>query len=242
MTLAYDFSSLKIAPPLFRTLCVSRCHTIKQIIQYIDLIKSDDIAGSNGDYFTSSEGGQVPWLSATEFGYDTKAGHGTHVAGSAAGAPLNNPAELVTCEAGKVLSCVGGCIDDDGFITDDLVSTSMAVLTDIDRLCPAFGCDPETNDLCMSDDVSETLTSNAGMAQGAKLSIFDMFFFEDGLGIFIGNGLWEPCEEAGCKLHSNSWGGDFECQLGPNDVAHDQFMYEVRRSSSFEHWMNCETL
>lgn len=229
--------SLTAAPPP-PCVCIPRLR-VKQIVQYIDLIKSDDIAGSHGDSFTTSKGAQIPWLSATEFGYDAKAGHGTHVAGSAAGAPLNNPAEPVTCEVGKVLSCVGGCIDDDGFVTDDLITTSYAVLTDIDRYCPAFGCDPETNDLCMSDDVSETLTSNAGMAQGAKLSIFDIFFFEVGLADFVGNGLWEPCVEAGCKLHSNSWGGDRECQPGPNDIAYDQFMYEVRPPKSRCGLMSC---
>ncbi|CAN0423346.1 unnamed protein product, partial [Ectocarpus sp. 12 AP-2014] len=88
-----------------------------------------------------------------------KAGHGTHTAGSAAGATLNNPAELVTCPPGK-------------------------------------------------------------------LAIFDVFYGNYGLVEHIGNGLWEPCVEAGCKLHSNSWGADEGCETTPMDLLYDAFMYE----------------
>lgn len=170
-----------------------------------------------------------PWLPADEFEKDYRAGHGTHTAGSAAGSTLNTPAETVTCaDTSKVTSCVGGCIDDDGFgETDDLVTTSVAQYFDIDRLCADFGCDADIDDLCLGDDVGQTLTDNGGVARGAKLAIFDTFFGDFSLGYFAGNGLWEPCVEAGCKLHSNSWGSDDECQLGPLDTLYDEFMYEV---------------
>ena len=204
------------------------CHRFK-IVQYINLIKSDDAAGSHGESFTSDQGGQFPWIPGEDFEYDYEAGHGTHTAGSAAGATLNNPAETVTCGTGRTLSCVGGCIDDDPYeVDDDLVTTFYASALDIDRLCPAFGCDPDFDDFCMSDDVSETLTKNGGMAQGAKLAIFDAFYGDFGLMDYAGNGLWEPCAEVDCKLHSNSWGADYECELSSMDARYDDFMYKVR--------------
>lgn len=184
-------------------------------------------------------GGKFPWLPAEEFEYDDIAGHGTHTAGSAAGATLNNPAETVACGVGEVLSCVGGCIDEDPSVTeDDLVTTSVAQYFDIDRLCPLFGCDSDTDELCLSEDASDigtdtegvnvTLTNNGGMAQGAKLAIFDAFHGDFGLSSVVGNDLWETCAEADCKLHSNSYGGELECQLGPADTLYDSYMYEVR--------------
>ncbi len=212
--------------------CPSRSANTHKIIQYINLIKSDDTAGSHGSSFTTDRGGLWPWLSADEFEYDYEAGHGTHTAGSAAGSTLNTPAETVTCAAGRTLSCVGGCIDDDPFETeDDLVTTSIAHLyLDIDRLCPEFGCDPEVDEFCLSDDVSETLTNHGGMAQGAKLAIFDGFYEDFGFMDFAGNGLWETCADAGCKLHSNSWGADYECEVSSSDTLYDDFMYQVRFS------------
>ncbi len=121
---------------------------------------------------------------------------------------------------------MGGCIDETG-LNDDLVEPYHE-LVDLDRLCPAFGCDDVENPACLSDDVSETLTNNGGMAQGAKLAIFDVFYGNYGLVEHIGNGLWEPCVEAGCKLHSNSWGADEGCETTPMDLLYDAFMYEVR--------------
>ncbi|CAN0545123.1 unnamed protein product, partial [Ectocarpus sp. 12 AP-2014] len=69
------------------------------------------------------------------------AGHGTHTAGSAAGATLNDPAETITCSGDETLGCVGGCIDESE-TTDDLVSSAIQMaLPDLDRLCPMYGCD-----------------------------------------------------------------------------------------------------
>lgn len=125
---------------------------------------------------------------------------------------------------------MGACIEDNPSATDDDLVSSYMQYADIDRLCPLFselGCDDMEEDECLSDDVSENLTQNGGMAQGAKLAIFDAFYGDIGLPGFVGNGLWEPCREADCKIHSNSWGGDYECQLGPEDVLYDTFMYQV---------------
>ncbi|CAM9790716.1 unnamed protein product, partial [Ectocarpus fasciculatus] len=202
----------------------------RKIIQYIDLVNPDSpydaFYTSQGNYITSQGNYISYYLPADQFGEDDEAGHGTHTAGSAAGATLNDPAETITCIEDDTLSCVGACIDDLD-TTDDLVSASyQAYYTDLDRLCPMYGCDNTTDTTCLSDNVPETLSNNGGMAQGAKLAIFDVFYGDYDASGSIGNGLWEPCLEAGCKLHSNSLGADYECSVASWDITNDQFMYE----------------
>lgn len=122
---------------------------------------------------------------------------------------------------------MGGCINDGrtSSADDDLVSYFQYLeLVGMDRLCPLFGCD---GDHCLGNNSSETLAEHGGVAQGAKLAIFDIFYGEDDFGDFAGNGLWEVCLDAGCKVHSNSWGGDSLCSLGPSDLLYDSFMYNV---------------
>lgn len=159
------------------------------------------------------------------FGDDGPAGHGTHVASSAAGSTLNNPAETITCDAGTTLGCAGGCIDT-SYLTDDLVSyTSQTNVPDLDRMCPLFGCpDDDDNPFCLGEDVGVTLAENGGMAQGAKIAFFDIVDDDGTFGGVPGNGLWEPCREAGCKIHSNSWGG-LICATQAMDIEYDSFMY-----------------
>lgn len=178
------------------------------------MIKPDSTSSVSGYYFFPADG----------FGDDDKAGHGTHTAGTAAGATLNTPAETASCDTGSTLSCVGACIDATG--SDDDLVTYYYQYADIDRLCPMLGCDDDS-ELCLGDDVGATLAANGGMAQGAKLAIFDIFAGEAGMTDIVGNGLWEPCLEAGCKIHSNSWGGSGMCLLSTIDIAYDDFMYQV---------------
>ena len=194
------------------------------------MIKPDSVPGSHGSSFATSNGDRFPWTPAGGFEEDEVAGHGTHTAGSAAGASLNTPAETVSCDGTKVLGCVGGCIEPDGTrSTDDLVDygSQTSYDEDIDRICPMFECDDEAEQWCLSDDVAETLTEHGGMARGAKLAIFDTFSGDLALVDYPGNGLWEPCLEAGCKLHSSSWGGDYMCSVDTLDVVYDDFMYKV---------------
>lgn len=207
-------SSTESLLPLAPAPSSSRLACLVQIIQYIDMIKPDSTTSIPGYYLYPADG----------FGDDEKAGHGTHTAGTAAGATLNTPAETVTCGTGETLSCVGGCIDATGS-DDDLVSY-YEQYADIDRLCPMLECDDDS-ELCLDDDVGATLAANGGIAQGAKLAIFDIFSVENTGLDSAGNGLWEPCLEAGCKIHSNSWGGDGLCLVYPNDILYDEFMYKV---------------
>ena len=107
--------------------------------------------------------------------------------------------------------------------------------TDLDKLCPAFDCAGAEEARCLGDDVGETLAAHGGMAQGAKLAIFDIFFGDYSFGDLAGNGLWEACKDAGCRIHSNSYGVDSRCKLGPVDLLYDAFMYEVRNVRALLH-------
>eukprot|EP00904_Undaria_pinnatifida_P011000 jgi/Undpi1/702/HiC_scaffold_10.g04166.m1 len=189
----------------------------RKIIQYINLIKSDAVPGSHGSSFMTSGGDQHPWIPAYHFEEDDVEGHGTHVAGSAAGAMLTTPAETsTTCSGTEVPGCVGGCVDPD----------DAPFGADLDSLCPMLGCDDTTDERCLSDEVSQTLADHGGMARGAKLAIFDVgvggkLFFS-----LVGSDLWQPCLEAGCMIHSLSGGSDDLCEVDALDIEFDTFMHE----------------
>lgn len=201
-----------------------------QIVQYINLVRADE--GAFADNYFTYEGRQYTWIEASSFNEDEEVGHGTHTAGSAAGSTLTSPAETVSCPTGQVVSCVGGCIDDDlARSDDDLASASIQAnrTIDIDRICPSFGCGDAGEEYCLSDDVSEVLTEHGGAARGAKLAIFDTFLQDASLAELAGTDLWTACEEAGCNIHSGSYGADLECAMSASDIAHDGYMYDVRR-------------
>ena len=216
---------------------VASCPTCEpmQVIQYINMIKTDSMAGygivysSGGDFFYH--------ISTADFQGDDVEGHGTHTAGSALGATLTNPAETTTCDGTtKVPGCVGGCVDVDRSSWGDDLLTMPAYsvfAADVDRICPVLECDDETEQWCLSDDVGETLAEHGGMAQGAKLAFFDIFADKLVIAHHVGNGLWEPCLEAGCKVHSNSWGDtDPLCRVKAIDIQYDDFMHKVSNSRS----------
>ncbi|CAM9855742.1 unnamed protein product [Laminaria digitata] len=182
---------------------------------------------------TTSGGNNILW--ADHFYYEhflgnEVEGHGTHTAGSALGSTRNTPADTpTTCSGTEVPGCVGGCVDVDSTSWGDdlltLLPYHLGYDADIDRLCPMVDCDEETDERCLSDDVGQTLADHGGMAQGAKLAFFDVFAGNVSLTSFVGNGLWEPCLEAGCKIHSVSIGADTECAVAARDVVFDDFMY-----------------
>lgn len=215
----------------------SPCSRLReQVIQYINLIKADGVdEGST----TSANGAKFPFVSGAEFNQDDALGHGTHTAGSAAGATLNNPAVIIECTGSEMMGCGGSCFSDEVDVSytlsdfDDADDDDFMVMDEpdsIEKLCPRFGCLGGNEDQCLSDDVAETLTENGGMAQGAKLAVFDMFFGDYSYGDLAGNGLWEACMDAGCKLHSNSYGVDSRCELSSLDLMYDDFMYKVSLS------------
>lgn len=137
-----------------------------QVIQYIDMIKVDSVPWLG--YVSTSGGGEFYDISTGGFRGDDVEGHGTHTAGSALGATINTPAETTTCSGTKDPGCVGGCIDADRTSWGDDLVTLPANLSDfgadVDRICRMHGCDGETVEWCLSDDVGETLTNNGGMA------------------------------------------------------------------------------
>lgn len=190
------------------------------------MVDSDPDVAYSGASSISQERG-FAWVPGTEFGQDSVAGHGTHTAGSAAGATLSIPAETVTCDTTQVLGCAGGCIDKNmAVMDDDLLSDEKETLeiADLDRLCPSFGC---SGDQCLGGNKGKTLTENGGVAQGAKLAIADIFFMGAGLSSYAGTNLWDACNGAGCKIHSNSYGTDLNCSVDALDVRHDEWMYNV---------------
>lgn len=195
-----------------------------QIVQYIRLVGPDS-SGDNPYFYTSDGAGPYQWYASSGFGTDWENGHGTHTAGSAAGASLNNPAVTDTCTGTDELGCIGGCLN-----TSYVASLLNDYERDFDNLCPQFDCDGFGADyeVCLDEDVSATLTENGGVAQGAKLAIFDVSFHgEKFWGSLAGNGKWEVTDGTGCVLHSNSWGGDNYCTVGSEEVLYDEYMYEV---------------
>lgn len=201
-------------------------------MQYISLVASDDTAQGSayGEYSETNSGARLPWIDGDQYNSENPAGHGTHAAGSAAGATLSFPANTTTCASDRVLSCVGGCIVENSLSGDDLVSASLqnSLQADIDRLCPKYGCDGWGDEVCLSDDAATTLAEHGGMAPGAKISVFDVLTETITIGTYLaGSGLWDPAMEIGGKLHSNSWGGDLDCQVDFLDVLFDRWMFNV---------------
>lgn len=198
-----------------------------QIIQYISFIKANDGDDAYGNYYTTRSGQKFQWYSADGFTTETPGGHGSHTAGTAAGATLNTPPETLTCDedAGEQLGCVGDCIT-----AAEAASFVDNFLLDLDVMCEAFNCDGQGSghELCLEGNTQEILASNGGVAQGAKLAIFDAS--ADNVQIFAslaGTGLWDAAEDTGAMVHSNSWGSDTLCLVESSSVEYDEFMHQV---------------
>lgn len=180
--------------------------------------------GTQSSVFSTSSGGVYPWYSGSGFGQDLAGGHGTHTAGSAAGAALTDPAEAAVCVGTDTLGCLGECLNQTYLWA--LLGNDEA---DWDTWCARFDCDGSGSDGCLAGDVAGTLAGNGGMAQGARLAIFDTSF--DGVSIWVslvGNDLWEAADGTGCLVHSNSWGGYSYCTVDAECIMFDEYMHEVR--------------
>ena len=156
------------------------------------------------------------------YGLDLEDGHGTHTAGTAAGAVLSSPATTVNCTTNEALGCIGTCLN----AAEEILFLYDNVPT-WDTLCPQFDCD-NFGDPCLGENVSATLTENGGVAQGAKISVFDAS--TDGVHVWappVLNGLWESTNGTDSFLHSNSWGIDNDCNVDSLTVVYDEYMYEV---------------
>lgn len=199
---------------------------LSQIVQYIRLVAPDD-PGEPSFFYTSNGRGPYQWYSSYGFGLDMADGHGTHTAGSAAGATLNDPAETDVCSGTDELGCIGGCLNT-SYVTSLL--DNNVHLADFATWCPQFDCDGNGADyeFCLSEDISGILSENGGMAQGAKLAIFDTSVDGNAIwGSLAGNGMWTSTDGTGCLLHSNSWGADQLCAVDKESVLNDEYMYEV---------------
>ena len=156
------------------------------------------------------------------FGLDLEDGHGTHTAGTAAGAVLNRPATTGACATNETLGCIGTCLsvaEETSLLADDFLTW--------DTLCPQFNCD-YFGDPCLGEDVSATLKESGGVAQGAKISVFDVSVDGQNVSAHLAmNGLWESTIGTGSFVHSNSWGSDNDCNVNSYTVAYDEYMYEV---------------
>lgn len=190
------------------------------MIQYINLVKSDSEDQEHDDATTTDGGVRFPFVPADDFEQDDSLGHGTHVSGTVAGSTRSSSPTVESCSTGGSDGCVGGCVSDDDDDDDDKVQ--------LDELCSEFDCGGAGDERCLGDDVEEILSEHKGVAPEAKLAIFDIFFGDYSYGDLAGNGLWEACMSAGCTIHSNSYGVDSRCDLGPLDLMYDEFMYEVR--------------
>lgn len=185
----------------------------------------EDTTNSDGIgyyYTTPTYGSKIYASSLTGFGEDTEEGHGTHTAGSAAGATLNSPADAGSCSEEEELGCIGGCVSE-----VNLESMLDNNELDWDALCPQHECDGLSGS-CLGEDVAETLTSNGGVAQGAKLTIFDASADGDSMWTNLAlNGLWDATSGTNAFLHSNSLGGDGACNVDSECITYDQYMYDV---------------
>lgn len=148
----------------------------------------DQIDG-DGCYFSEI------YRSGSGDGYDEdeEEGHGTHTAGTAAGAILSDFKQS-DCARYAERGCVGRCIAS--------ISASDAAnndLFDIDTFCPAYAFDGNSSSAqdFLSDNSTLNLYDNHGVVPGAKLSIIDVSHGGQLWGTFAGNGPWSVTSGTG---------------------------------------------
>ncbi|CAM9477835.1 unnamed protein product, partial [Choristocarpus tenellus] len=185
----------------------------RKVVQYIDFVRTN-LSGDSGAERDPADG----------FGIDLEDGHGTHVGGSAAGSTLHSPPVIVECDVGEELVCSGKCV-----ARANIAYMQNNGVFDIDTYCPDYDCDgvDAGSPNCLGNDRASTLSEHEGMAPGAKIAVFDLSGDGDFiLSTLLGNGLWEAANDTGAKIHTNSWGGDYLCDLDSDSTLYDGYLSE----------------
>lgn len=201
---------------------------VTQVVQYMELFKTPNSSQtsvySDSFYYYSEIYETMTPNSTARYDQDVPDGHGTHTAGTAAGAMVAD--HLKACPAGQVSGCVGKCLT-----IEEATKPRDGGAFDLDTRCPAFGCaenGSEHTSGCLSNDATRNVEQSGGVARGAKLAVFDVSGGGQWRSMEVGNDLWAVSAETGAKVHSNSWGmADAWCAFGEWDVQYDAFMYEV---------------
>ena len=165
------------------------------------------------------------------FDKDIKGGHGTWVAGIAAGSVSpGSPYLTQDCSGTDELpSCAGGCLESSE--VDSMIDNGIF---DIDLFCPMYDCDDygaaaSSYSYCLGEDPLKTLVEHSGVAPGAKISMLDSSYGDDiFFTLLAGNLAWEASKGTGATIHSNSWGVLSLCQHLEFEFVYDSYMYEVR--------------
>lgn len=189
------------------------------------LAKPPSVADDDDSTQFTAYGNQYEWYDAEVFETDTVEGHGSFTAGTAAGATMNTPAQTEYCHYGERLTCFGTCMEE-----DEIDQKTEDIYWDFDLFCEEFDCDGtgDAYESCIEEDTATLLAKNGGVAQGAKLAIFDVAADGDSVWAMLGgNWLWNATLGTGTMVHSNSWGGDNGCFMDSLSERFDEYMFDV---------------
>lgn len=198
--------------------------------QNIDDGDGDNGGSSSSDssvvYASDIHGTDDSPRSGVGFHTDQRLGHGTWVAGIAAGAiSAQSGLEAANCSAEEE-ACTGECLT-----AAAVESKRQNGRFDLDTFCPKYNCDGNDDmafSSCLDNNTVTNLYENGGVAPGAKISVFDGVYSKgDNLQPLAGNRVWIAANETGAKIHSSSWDFGTLCGHTYLENTYDRFMYEV---------------